>query len=276
MKEKTNTVRNYDKQLKLAVIIITILEIAINILSINNVEFVTNTLNVKCTDICSIINPIITMFLMLAYINMFSETYKGVIELFIMNIVTTVYFLIQGCTLNEAITYTGSDLPISVLGLCIMEVVPIIAKNKQSTKERFSKPKYVKPFYKIMVYSIMFSVLMVIYRTTDFGVIKSTELKLVLALEIVLPTLVTLSYITFTDIGFWLVMILNTITIVTTGISIQYNTLDFNSAVTSLMLAAITYKLIFDKIKYMKEVKGSKEVKKSDIGTVENNKGKEN
>ena len=276
MKEKTNTVRNYDKQLKLAVIIITILEIAINILSINNIEFVTNTLNVKCTDAGSIINPIITMFLMLAYINMFSETYKGVIELFIMNIVTTVYFLIQGCTLNEAITYTGSDLPISVLGLCIMEVVPIIAKNKQSTKERFSKPKYVKPFYKIMAYSVMFSVLMVIYRTTDFGVIKSTELKLVLALEIVLPTLITISYITFTDIGFWLVMILNTITIVTTGISIQYNTLDFNSAITSLMIAAITYKLIFDKIKYMKEVKSSKEVKKSDIGTVENNKGKEN
>lgn len=172
-----------------------------------------------------------------------SKQWLGLFILTLNLCIVTLYQIIYGATLTEAISSNNMELIICILGIIIMVSNVAIIKNKLkkniknntdkkskntikiediNIKNLYNNPISVKWYYKLMIYCFMFTTFMFTYANSNLPAVDSPFLKTILLLQTMLPTYIIIAYITFTDLTVHVLIIYNIIYVVAGAVIIKY------------------------------------------------------
>lgn len=185
------------------------------------IALITNLLGDDASNkIQSILNTMIFTLTMLSYYNYNKAMYKGVYELCISELLVLLSYIITGQSLMTSIAAVGVTLPISIIGVAIVILIPTISRSREkaratkdcveavkiTAKDKLSSAIKIKGAYKFIIICTLITIFVNMYNNSHLDSITNKTLKTVLVLEYLLPELIALAYITFTDITFGLII----------------------------------------------------------------------
>jgi hypothetical protein len=194
-------------------------------------------------------NIVIFGMILISYSYYFDNTFKGIVTMTVAMVINNLTYMAWGYSFSESLQLCGSETLPAMLGIVIMLLGSIISdrktpagQEKKKFVDLYDKPKRVKVLYKAMVYCIMFSIFVTVYKSEDLSSVTNAWLKTLMVLQVVLPSMIILGYITLTDIAFPLMVLYN---IVYVAITITiFNYVDF-TLVTLLNAVALTLTIAY-------------------------------